>query len=378
MQVLRDIDFGAGLLQIYARTPRYASHSIRLASFQLSSASPTDEPSKAGSLGSPSASSLLHHPPQTAPSAAFPIINRQPLSPDLSPTSPLLVFPNEQPNPCTGLSTSCPPGFLEISAPSPPPGSQAPAPRPSVETMAPLCCRGEVYPSAHELALAGFFSTGRGDETVCPACGLGLRDWQPTDQPVACHAAYAMAAGFSTATLAGAPSLPCLYIAVHRLLTSELPLTRKQLITVSEGIVTNDPPRSRIQGWRGRTESLASHMLPGVIDQPTSWLADDNWNLVTALSCGRRARRQRTTSCGLPDDADEQGGEVGDNDEGYPSLADRLRAIYKLVGSVGQSAGPQIWPVQNARSLGHSDDLIVLALWRMQQDAAKSPVSFPP
>lgn len=165
-------------------------------------------------------------------------------------------------------------------------------------------------PSPSELASAGFFHTGSGDETVCPACGLGLRDWQPSDQPAACHFAYSTAEASQKMNGDGhsgksCPAMPCLYLVVHRWLTSELPLARKSLVPV------------------GRVPSVCT--LPGVVSRP-----------------------------------------VGSHGYGeFASLADRLRAIARIMSS---PPSPQGWPVENARSLGHSDDLIVLALWRLQAE----------
>lgn len=41
-----------------------------------------------------------------------------------------------------------------------------------------------------DLAAAGFYYTGRGDETLCFHCGGGLRDWEPEDIPWEQHARY--------------------------------------------------------------------------------------------------------------------------------------------------------------------------------------------
>ncbi|VDP80971.1 unnamed protein product [Echinostoma caproni] len=182
-------------------------------------------------------------------------------------------------------------------------------------------------PSAAELASAGFFHTGSGDETVCPACGLGLRDWQATDQPEACHFAYSTAeiSLRSTEDSTGGPRvpiIPCLYLAVHRLLVSELPLARKHLVPA------------------GPIQSVCS--LPGVVTPPTYSLIPDPYSEVEALD--------------------------------FASLADRLDAIARIM----TSPPPQGWPVENARALGHSDDLIVLALWRLQAEAAGVGIACPP
>ncbi|VDQ02017.1 unnamed protein product [Trichobilharzia regenti] len=184
-------------------------------------------------------------------------------------------------------------------------------------------------PSASELASAGFFHTGSGDETVCPACGLGLRDWQATDQPEACHIAYSAAA---TAAIEMSsvddfcrppiPTMPCLYLVVHRLLVSEIPLARKSLV-----------PAGQVQSVRG---------LPGVVSRPVVHFTDQ---FSQNLTCE------------------------------YPSLADRLYSIAQIMSA---SPAPQSWPVENARALGHSDDLIVLALWRLQSEAAGMGLACPP
>ncbi|XP_044740157.1 baculoviral IAP repeat-containing protein 3-like [Chrysoperla carnea] len=41
-----------------------------------------------------------------------------------------------------------------------------------------------------ELAEAGFFYTGRGDQTTCFHCGLGLKDWEENDDPWEQHARW--------------------------------------------------------------------------------------------------------------------------------------------------------------------------------------------
>ncbi|CAH8875811.1 unnamed protein product [Trichobilharzia szidati] len=184
-------------------------------------------------------------------------------------------------------------------------------------------------PSASELASAGFFHTGSGDETVCPACGLGLRDWQATDQPEACHIAYSAAATAAIEMSSGddfcrppIPTIPCLYLVVHRLLVSEIPLARKSLV-----------PAGQVQSVRG---------LPGVVSRPVVHFTDQ---FSQNLTCE------------------------------YPSLADRLYSIAQIMSA---SPAPQSWPVENARALGHSDDLIVLALWRLQSEAAGMGLACPP
>nr|VZI19303.1 unnamed protein product [Spirometra erinaceieuropaei] len=163
-------------------------------------------------------------------------------------------------------------------------------------------------PSAAEFASAGFFHTGRGDETVCGVCGLGLRDWQPADQADLSHARYALANALAVAEALRASgqrqvertstSVPCLFLEVHRLLSSDLPLTRKNLASAAT---------------------------------------------VTAQEYVR-------------------------------NLADRLAAIARML----VATGPQTWPVQNARRLGYSDDLILLGLWRLQSEATSTPISFVP
>ena len=138
-------------------------------------------------------------------------------------------------------------------------------------------------PSAIELATAGFFHTGRADEAVCGACFLGLRDWQPCDVDAeAVHAKFAAATGSSG----------CLFLITRRLLTSVLPLARKNLATST--------PRS---------DTFAAEVVDrlAVIAQEMS----------------------------VSDEADSSGG---------------------------------CWPVENARNLGYSDDLILLALWRLQTE----------
>ncbi|XP_065340490.1 baculoviral IAP repeat-containing protein 7-B-like [Cloeon dipterum] len=39
----------------------------------------------------------------------------------------------------------------------------------------------------HDLACAGFFYTGRGDRVICFHCNLGLKDWDPNDDPFIQH-----------------------------------------------------------------------------------------------------------------------------------------------------------------------------------------------
>nr|CAX71675.1 Proteinase inhibitor I32, inhibitor of apoptosis,domain-containing protein [Schistosoma japonicum] len=193
----------------------------------------------------------------------------------------------------------------------------------------PLYRSQSLVPSPSELASAGFFHTGSGDETVCPACGLGLRDWQATDQPEACHIAYSAAATAAMGMGSGdghcrppIPTMPCLYLVVHRLLVSEIPLARKSLVPV------------------GQTQSVRG--LPGVISRPLVHFSDES---------------SQNTACE------------------YPSLAERLYAIAHIMTA---SPAPQGWPVENARALGHSDDLIVLALWRLQAEAAGMGLACPP
>ncbi|EFN70605.1 Apoptosis inhibitor IAP [Camponotus floridanus] len=53
----------------------------------------------------------------------------------------------------------------------------------------------ETWPKAmsqtkEELAEAGFFYTGNGDQTLCYHCGGGLRDWEPEDDPWEQHAKW--------------------------------------------------------------------------------------------------------------------------------------------------------------------------------------------
>ncbi|TGZ69246.1 hypothetical protein CRM22_003839 [Opisthorchis felineus] len=234
----------AGIIQIYSRSPLYASHRARLESFPDQQASPTESTQSAS--GPPSA---LHQRAQA-------VVR---------------------------------------------------------------------HPSPNELASAGFFHTGSGDETVCPACGLGLRDWQPTDQPEACHLAFSVAE-LSLATEGGCvvqpvPSLPCLYLAVRRLLASELPLARKSLAPA------------------GLVQSICT--LPGVISPPTVRSAEDRFHEAVP---------------------------------GFASLADRLRAIARIMSS---PPSPQGWPIENARALGHSDDLIVLGLWRLQTESVSWGLACP-
>ncbi|VDP66702.1 unnamed protein product [Schistosoma curassoni] len=126
-----------------------------------------------------------------------------------------------------------------------------------------ICRSKSPVPSPSELASAGFFHTGSGDETICPACGLGLRDWQATDQPEACHIAYSAAATAAIEMGSGdghyrspIPTIPCLYLIVHRLLVSEIPLARKSLVPV------------------GQTQSVRG--LPGVISRPVVHFTDQS------------------------------------------------------------------------------------------------------
>uniref|UniRef100_A0A0V0J712 E3 ubiquitin-protein ligase IAP-3 n=2 Tax=Schistocephalus solidus TaxID=70667 RepID=A0A0V0J712_SCHSO len=170
-------------------------------------------------------------------------------------------------------------------------------------------------PSAAEFASAGFFHTGRGDETVCGVCGLGLRDWQPADQADMSHARYALASALAVAEALRASgqrmertstSVPCLFLEVHRLLSSDLPLARKNL-------------------------------------------ASANCSVTTAAAAVA-------------------------TQEYVNNLADRLAAIARML----VATGPPTWPVQNARRLGYSDDLILLGLWRLQSEATSTPISFVP
>lgn len=132
-------------------------------------------------------------------------------------------------------------------------------------------------PSSSELASAGFFHTGRDDETVCGACFVGLRDWQPCD--IDAEAVHARFAG----------SDDCLYLITRRILTSVLPLERKNLAV----------PRS-------------------VFDYASTGV-----------------------------------------------MKDRLAVIAK---EMEVSETNRCWPVENARALGYSEDIILLALWRLQSE----------
>lgn len=156
-------------------------------------------------------------------------------------------------------------------------------------------------PSASEFASTGFFHTGRTDETVCGACGLGLRDWKPADQADMAHASFAK-------ERTDCCSLPCLFLDVHRFLTSDLPLARKKLF--NENGSMNGCSRLR------KDPEVAKYVV---------------------------------------------------------NLADRLRAIALMMASSPHASAH--WPVLNARDLGYSDDLIALALWRLQSDAAPTPTS---
>lgn len=143
-------------------------------------------------------------------------------------------------------------------------------------------------PSAMEMANAGFFHTGRADETVCGACFLGLRDWQPCDVDAeAVHARFAAGGGSNGGG--------CLFLNTRRLLTSVLPLARKHL--------TSSTPRSD-----------------------------------TAVAA---------------------------------TVIERLAVIAREMavgGSGDDKSSIDCWPVENARVLGYSDDLILLALWRLQTE----------
>lgn len=140
-------------------------------------------------------------------------------------------------------------------------------------------------PSAAEMASAGFFHTGRADEAVCGACFLGLRDWQPCDGDAeSVHARFAAPGG-------------CLFLTTRRLITSVLPLARKQLRAH-----TNPSPAA----------SASAHLV------------------VARLAAIAR--------------------ELNEEDE----------------------VGASCWPVKNARALGYSDDLILLALWRLQSEGGNS------
>lgn len=132
-------------------------------------------------------------------------------------------------------------------------------------------------PSSSELASAGFFHTGRADETVCGACFVGLRDWQPCDiDAEAVHARFAGSGG-------------CLYLTTRRILTSVLPLARKNLT-----ITRPDFDSAATEVVRERLAVIAEEMQIG-----------------------------ETNRC---------------------------------------------WPVENARALGYSEDIILLALWRLQSE----------
>ncbi|KAM3180860.1 hypothetical protein ACTXT7_015485 [Hymenolepis weldensis] len=131
--------------------------------------------------------------------------------------------------------------------------------------------------SSTELATAGFFHTGRADETICGACFVGLRDWQPCDiDAEAVHTEFSGPGG-------------CLYLTTRRILTSVLPLARKNLPT----------PRSVF-------DAAATNVI-----------------------------------------------------------RDRLAAIAK---EMEISDTNRCWPIGNARALGYSDDIILLALWRLQTE----------
>jgi len=148
----------------------------------------------------------------------------------------------------------------------------------------PLTGASPARPSPLELASAGFFHTGRGDEAVCGTCFLGLRDWQPSDiDAEAVHRRFTGAA-------------PCLYLSTRRLLTSILPLARKGLLQAG-----------------------------------------------------------------------------GDTPDRCGTIVERLAFVARDMTSTSGC-----WPVQNARALGYTDDVIVLALWRLQDETSPPTLSIDP
>ncbi|KAK7864875.1 hypothetical protein R5R35_010257 [Gryllus longicercus] len=51
-------------------------------------------------------------------------------------------------------------------------------------------------PRPEELVEAGFFYTGKSDQTLCFNCGCGLRNWEPTDDPWIEHAKWSSQCSF--------------------------------------------------------------------------------------------------------------------------------------------------------------------------------------
>lgn len=45
-------------------------------------------------------------------------------------------------------------------------------------------------PSKEQLSAAGFYYTGRGDQVLCYHCGVGVKDWEPDDDPWEQHAIW--------------------------------------------------------------------------------------------------------------------------------------------------------------------------------------------
>lgn len=51
-------------------------------------------------------------------------------------------------------------------------------------------CSSIIFRLDEEFARAGFFRTGKDDETICYYCGGGLKDWGDEDDPWEAHAQY--------------------------------------------------------------------------------------------------------------------------------------------------------------------------------------------
>lgn len=45
-------------------------------------------------------------------------------------------------------------------------------------------------PTKEQLSVAGFYYTGRGDQVLCHYCGVGVKDWDPHDDPWEQHAIW--------------------------------------------------------------------------------------------------------------------------------------------------------------------------------------------
>ncbi|CAB0014317.1 unnamed protein product [Nesidiocoris tenuis] len=94
-----------------------------------------------------------------------------------------MEFPSEPSRPASVLETH--EGYLRSRAPSFPNYATYDSRLRSYETW-PISLK--LKPNV--LSDAGFFYTGKGDQTICYHCGGGLKDWEETDEPWVEHARW--------------------------------------------------------------------------------------------------------------------------------------------------------------------------------------------